>query len=512
MLSSQFYDNEAAELRDIINGLETDLLDNISKTVGKNEAAFNKMNDAATKKAREKIANNWRVEKLKELGGLNEANITRIARTANIQADEIESILRSATKTILDQKEGVLKSASELGFLKQAPPLSKSKGIQRIIKNITRITKLDFNRLNKTMLVSADKSYRKLINQVTSEVIAGTNTGQTALKKFINGLADDGLTAFVDKAGRTWSPQAYGDLLIRSNTKESAKLATLERANEYGNDYIEVSSHSDARPKCADDQGKIYSLSGDTRPIKDLDGNTLTVHDWGSSTNGEVDGIMGANCTHQIYNFVPNFSTRTFDTTREIDKKSKKEKKLSNEKQYAQREKQRELERRIKTSKEKIIMHDNTGNESAKLKAQNTLYNNQRQMDKFIDDTGRVRRNDREQLRTTKTGNRVTTQPRGIKPVTTTSTKTTTISKAQPKQTTKTTKPTVKTTSNLSLTKDQQEKANKKVTTIRDSQARTFIAKETGKTVEQVKQAEAEFRTKHPRRKVDIDTIINILK
>ena len=53
---------------------------------------------------------------------------------------------------------------------------------------------------------------------------------------------------------------------------------------------------------------------------------------------------------------------------------------------------------------------------------------------------------------------------------------------------------------------------NKKAEKIQDSQARTFIAKETGKTVKQVKQAEAEFRTKHPRRKVDIDTIINILK
>lgn len=409
MLSSQFYDNEAAELIDIINGMETDLLDNISNTIGKNDAAFNAMDDAATKKAREKIAKSWRVEKLKELGGLSDANITRLSQTANRQKEEIEKIIKDATNTVLDQKEGVLKSASQAGFLKEAPPISKSKGINKIIKNITRITKKSFNRLNKTMLISADKSYRKLINQVTAEVISGVNTGQTALKKFINGLADDGLTAFVDKSGRTWSPQAYGDLLIRSNTKESAKLATIERADEYGNDYIEVSSHSDARPKCADDQGKIYSLSGDTRSIKDLDGNRLTVHDWGSSSNGEVDGIMGANCTHQIYNFVPNFSTRSFETTREIGTANNKE-------QYAERQRQRELERRIKTSKEKAIMHENTGNEKAQTQAQNTLWKNQREMDKFINDTGRVRRNDREQLRTTKTGDRVLTQPRAKKP------------------------------------------------------------------------------------------------
>ena len=414
MISNQFYDNEAARLNNLINALEHGMLDNMTQIIGEETALFEEIfingnNDP-------KLVQKWERLKLKQKGQLNTANKKLVSQTIKLQSKEIENIIQSATDTVLRQGEGVLVSASEAGALKTAPAIGNSKRVNKVIENVTRIAKKDFARMNTTMLVSQNKLYRPFINRLSAEVITGIRTPQQVLRKFINRLTDDGVTGLKDSIGRTWKPDTYGDMLIRTATKESAVLATFERAKDYGNNYVEISSHSDAREKDAQDQGKIVSLDGDTTDIKDLDDNRINVISWSKTSRGDADGIFGINCRHQMYNFVPNFSTRTNKTTKELDAEAKKTGGKTVKQQAKERDTQRKLERDIRKYKTNTVLMDNVHDEQGKLKAQNMIFKKQKQMNKFIDDTGRVRRNDREQIRVVE-GKKVQSQPRAIKPV-----------------------------------------------------------------------------------------------
>lgn len=388
MPGPNYYDNQSKELIDIVKRNEETLLVNVSKKFKANDPVF-----IAIKNGEDvSIIADWRLRKLEQLGALTESNIKVIAKSANKQIKEIEEVIEQTTLTLLSDGESQLMKAAKAGFLNQGvPELADSTVVQRTIKNFQRLTKESFNQLNTSMVGSAGNSYRTIVNQVTAEVIGGISTPNQALKKFTNELGAKGLTGFVDKGGRNWTPEAYGKMIIRSNIKESAKQSTFERAQEYGNNHIEISSHSDARPKCAVDQGKVYSLLGNTKPIEDLNGNIIEVFDFNDTSNGEPDGILGINCTHQVYNFVPGFSTKTYENTDELGPERVDE-------DYKERERQRVIERNIrsyKTRKEMFLSQNDAFNAQ---RMQSGVSRWQHEMRTFIDKTGRVRNSANEQI------------------------------------------------------------------------------------------------------------------
>ena len=91
------------------------------------------------------------------------------------------------------------------------------------------------------------------------------------MRQCIKEMSEKGIPAFVDKLGREWSPEAYINMDIRTTANNVAHQAQFDRMEDYGVDLIEVSSHAGARPKCAEDQGKIFNR-------KNKDGYTIDLH------------------------------------------------------------------------------------------------------------------------------------------------------------------------------------------------------------------------------------------
>lgn len=90
-----------------------------------------------------------------------------------------------------------------------------------------------------------------VLNKHTGATIIGAETRQQAVRRAINELLDNGIPAFVDKAGREWSPEAYVNMDIRTTVTNTAHQAQDERMDDYGLDLFQASSHSGARPKCS---------------------------------------------------------------------------------------------------------------------------------------------------------------------------------------------------------------------------------------------------------------------
>lgn len=77
---------------------------------------------------------------------------------------------------------------------------------------------------------------------------------------FVEALQRQGITAFVDKAGRKWSLHNYADMVTRTTARQAEVLSVVTR--DPGQDLYKMSSHYGACKLCAPYQGRVYSRSG----------------------------------------------------------------------------------------------------------------------------------------------------------------------------------------------------------------------------------------------------------
>lgn len=95
------------------------------------------------------------------------------------------------------------------------------------------------------------------------QVVSMEATGSGPLRmtrQFVEALRREGVTAFVDRAGRRWSLHTYGSMVLRTTSRQAEVLATLTKDPEQ--DLYKISSHSTTCPLCAPYEGRVYSVSG----------------------------------------------------------------------------------------------------------------------------------------------------------------------------------------------------------------------------------------------------------
>lgn len=326
--------------------------------------------------------NEWQLERLKELGGLNEENAKIITKYSGKTKEEVEKVFERARKigTTVDDK--ILSLGIKAGILNEINPVVEDVVVKNVIQSGIREVLTTFNQQNNSLLVSAGDNYRKIVNKVSSQVLAGTKTTAKAMQEAVSELAEQGLTGFVARNGVQWTPEAYTKMVIRSNTRNTINNIQEERMKLSGNDYVEISSHLGARPLCSQDQGKIFSLSGNTSTIKDGLGHSIKVYDWNNSSYGKPAGILGINCGHSRYAFVPSISIH----------REKQFTKKENDTAYIEKQQQRLYERTIRNKKREIEMLKTTGAEATYINQKRQQMSNYRkQYIKYLEKTGRTR-------------------------------------------------------------------------------------------------------------------------
>lgn len=80
------------------------------------------------------------------------------------------------------------------------------------------------------------------------------------LPGFVEALRREGVTAFVDKAGRHWSLHTYCAMVSRTTSRQAEVLAVLTADPEQ--DLYRISSHGTTCGICAPFEGRVYSKSG----------------------------------------------------------------------------------------------------------------------------------------------------------------------------------------------------------------------------------------------------------
>lgn len=354
-------------------------------------------------------SDDWQLQKLAELGALNKENIRIIAQQAGISQTAVERMLNEAAQESIKQLEPCLQNAAKDGLLHTAVDVDKNKNIKRTVEALQTQAKDSLNLCNTNMLYKARDAYKNLVqnicsaskeieqkqdfidlmNKNVSNTVIGAESRTRAVRSCIKQFNEKGIPAFVDKAGREWTPEAYVNMCMRNTAKNVADEVQSERCKEYGCNLIEISSHSGARPKCSKDQGKIFDLDNGSGYTEDARGKKIRYYPWNSSSYGEPDGILGINCRHHKYPFVPGVNIKTYFP---VDKEE-------NDKLYEQTQVQRALERDVRRQKRECMLYDELGDTEAFEKAAVKLKSKEAKLKNYVDSNDNLhRRKDREQV------------------------------------------------------------------------------------------------------------------
>ena len=343
----------------------------------------------------------WLMKKLAEIGKLNKENIRIIAKLSGLSATAAERMLNQVAEETLEDLEPGFKELAKRGYATDAVAVSKSKNVKQVMSNMKSQAKDKLNLTNTTMLHKAQKAFKHLatniaeqsldiMNRNAASMITGAEARQQVLEKAIKQFNKKGITGFVDKRGREWTPEAYINMVLRTTAGNVAHEVQDARQRDYGIKLIEISSHSGARPKCAVDQGKIYALDNTSGSTTDARGREVEYFPWSSTSYGEPDGILGINCTHSKYTFVAGVSIQRYFPTEDMEENSRL---------YKQTQVQRAMERDIRKQKRECMLYDELGDEEAFKKASVALKQKEKTLEKYVEQHDFLhRRKDREKV------------------------------------------------------------------------------------------------------------------
>jgi len=254
---------------------------------------------------------------------LNEKNIAKLTALFKTAYKKIVDEIKGATdfgianrKAILAQIKTIL---TALGtdvddFLKKEMPDYYKQGADFAVKQLEKIdaevaVSTGFNRVHRDAILALVDDTSRAFGESISGVYRSTNlllskavreqlTQQMALGKIkgealrtvknniVGILESKGLSALVDKSGKTWQLDTYSEMLIRTKAVEARNRGMANRMVENDYDLVQVSKHG-ADDVCGEWEGKILSVSGKT-PGYD------TVAD------AEAAGLFHPNCKHAI--------------------------------------------------------------------------------------------------------------------------------------------------------------------------------------------------------------------
>lgn len=343
----------------------------------------------------------WEIQKLSELGQLTAENAAIINKWIEQLPEEVRETMEETRRQALEDIEKQLAKAAKKGYV--TPPERDS--TVDILREYSQQAADKLNLVNTTMLQSSVQQYERLVqltdaeyiklmaqreatqevlNEAAGNVAVGTETRRQAMRRAIRRIADEGLTGFYDRAGRSWSPEAYVNMDIRTTVHNVAIQSVKNRMQDYNTQVFQVSAHAGARPLCYPYQGKFYSWDNTSGEIPTGNGDLIQYEPLSSTTYGQAAGLFGINCGHRPIPIIPGVSIPHAQDYVQPEEE--------NDKAYAESQRQRALEREIRAAKRVVEMGDDSKEAKDAVKAA------QEKMREFIAETGRTRRYDRESL------------------------------------------------------------------------------------------------------------------
>lgn len=145
--------------------------------------------------------------------------------------------------------------------------------------------------------------YRRVgLEQVAAMQATGRGVNK-ALPQFVETLRREGVTAFVDKAGRNWSLHTYCSMVARTTSRQAEILSVL--TTDPAHDLYKISSHGTTCGLCAPYEGRVYSKSGTDPDFPPLASAFGKIDPAGPDNLANTWLNIHPGCLHSIYPWTP---------------------------------------------------------------------------------------------------------------------------------------------------------------------------------------------------------------
>lgn len=124
-----------------------------------------------------------------------------------------------------------------------------------------------------------------------------------AVPDFVEALRREGVTAFVDKAGRNWNLHTYAGMALRTTSRQAEVVSVLTRDD--GWDLYKISRHGTTCRLCAGFEGRVYSKSGRDPDFPPLSAAFGKMDPAGPDTLDNSWLNIHPNCLHQLIRWTP---------------------------------------------------------------------------------------------------------------------------------------------------------------------------------------------------------------
>ena len=286
----------------------------------------------------------WQLEKMNEMGLLNEDNVKLISDRSGIAEEQLRHVIQNeGYKVYKDTKEQLLES--------MGGEFTDNSLIQTNLAAYVNQTMGDIdNLINTTLPMSVRKVYQSIIEESVAKVVTGLTTSDKAISDTVMKWAEKGFYGFTDSQGKRWKADTYARQVIKSTAWRVYREVRMAPAEELGIDTFYYHKKATAREMCAPLQHQIVT-TGVARTEKGE--RILALSDYGY---GYAWGCQGINCTHEMTPYIPgaNYKPDLPDELKDLTP----EQAIENANAQA---KQRALERSIRQSKEFLHVAEKLG-------------------------------------------------------------------------------------------------------------------------------------------------------
>ena len=313
----------------------------------------------------------WQINRLKILGYSSEDIENALKDTLNTSYPEMFELYDKVidweyvrNKDIYEQINAEYIPFEENEHLIQVTEAIKKQSLEDL-ENITRSLGFYLDYGGRKVLTPLSQVYSGYLDNACMDIVTGAFDYNTVLRRVVTQLTNSGLRQIEYSSGYANRIEVAARRAVMTGlTQLSGKIAEYN-AEKLGTEYFEVAWHSGARPTHAVWQGKVWTKQ-----------QLTTVCGLGS-----VTGLLGANCYHEYYPFIPGISERnwTDEWLEEQDRKENTPKEFRGKEYtvYDAKQRQRQMETAMRAQRQKVQLLQKGGADPQEVMLQKAKYQGQ---------------------------------------------------------------------------------------------------------------------------------------
>ncbi|WP_329622930.1 phage minor capsid protein [Streptomyces sp. NBC_01255] len=263
----------------------------------------------------------WAELKLASIGNLRTA-VEQVA--AALQTDTTGAVRRAL---VTAYNRGRQAAVAELGALDIGRELvardtvPNAPAVDRLAASMAEDTRPVYQRITRAVV----DTYRRIIGRASGTQLLTGMTRRQASQRALDQFAQQGVTGFIDSAGRRWEMASYAEMAVRSVTARAAVEGHIDALAEIRVGLVIVSDAPLECPLCRPWEGEILTLGPESGPhtiraekaiqptglrAQLRPPETVAVHVAGSLVEARASGLFHPNCRHSLAAYLPGVTTR----------------------------------------------------------------------------------------------------------------------------------------------------------------------------------------------------------